>query len=47
MNAHRIDILYEAYSYHIAFAVSDNFKLKLFPAEYGFFNEYLSYERSL
>ena len=42
MNAHRVDVLDETYGDHVAFAVADNLKLKLFPAENGFLNQNLS-----
>ena len=47
MYAEGVDIFDEAYCYHVALAVTDNLKLKLFPAENRLFNKDLSYERSL
>ena len=47
MNAHRINILDEAYGDHIIIFVAHDFKFKLFPSENGFLDEHLMYQGSL
>ena len=47
VNTHRVDVLDEANRDHVAFAVADNLKLQLLPAEDGLLNQHLAYEAGL
>ena len=47
MNAHRINVLDEAYRDHIVVLIADDFEFQFFPAEDRFLNEDLVDQRSL
>ena len=47
MYAHGIDVLDEADCDHLSLCITDNFKLKLFPAHDGLFYKYLAYQGRL
>ena len=47
MNPQRINVFNETYGYHIILSISYHFQFKLFPAQYRFFHQHLSYHAGL